>query len=412
MLAENQAAGVLELYFVERAHAFSHDERAASQHLANQIAAALRLLEQQTMREKLFRSEKLAATGQLITGVAAELGEPLAAISAGSAALLGGELDAESKRRLQTIAREAQHAAGIVSRLVSFARADRGQPQRVDLEALLGGLIDFRQRDGLGRGVHFVRQFGGGPLSVLGSQGQLEQVFLNLLVHAEQTVAGAAEKTIYVATSRMAGSALVEIRYTDGPARESGADPFEEERSAEAGALGLGLCRGIIHSHGGEIRMVHGPQGELRIEVELPLEEPKQAPEGAGPGARSPVRQLTLLMVDPDVGFCRRLTALVAAAGHRSVPVKSAEEGVDLIERFRFDMVLCSVRLPGLNWVEFYEKVSHKVRTFVLLTEGYDADLSRAFAEGEGYILTKPVDPAELNDVLAAAESRVTTGGS
>jgi CheY-like chemotaxis protein len=85
------------------------------------------------------------------------------------------------------------------------------------------------------------------------------------------------------------------------------------------------------------------------------------------------------------------------------VPVGSAEEGADLIERLHFDLVFCAVRLPGLNWVEFFERVRRQVGGFALLTEGYDADLSRAFAEGEGYILVKPVEESKLDRLLEGA---------
>ena len=88
------------------------------------------------------------------------------------------------------------------------------------------------------------------------------------------------------------------------------------------------------------------------------------------------------------------------------VPVSNAEEGVDLVQRMRFDMALCAVRQPGLNWVEFFERVRYQVGGFVLLTDGFDTDLARAFQGSEGFVLSKPIDEAEVLRICRAVEER------
>src|SRR6185369_10979630 len=103
---------------------FSPEEQAAVQHLANQVAASLKLQEQQKMREQLFHSEKLAATGQLISGVANELSAPLDSIMKLAASLADYEGRAVPEGDLHQLASEARRASEIVERLVSFARQD------------------------------------------------------------------------------------------------------------------------------------------------------------------------------------------------------------------------------------------------------------------------------------------------
>jgi len=141
--------------------------------------------------------------------------------------------------------------------------------------------------------------------------------------------------------------------------------------------------------------------------VELPLQEQLQArpsnPEGLEERASRP---LTVLLVEPDAAAQRKLLSFLTARGHRGVPVASAEEAMDMVHRLRFEIVFCAVRLPGLNWVELFEKIRRHVGAFVLVTEGFDADLSRAFKGGEGYLLSKPIEEAEVQKLLASIEAR------
>jgi DNA-binding NarL/FixJ family response regulator len=77
--------------------------------------------------------------------------------------------------------------------------------------------------------------------------------------------------------------------------------------------------------------------------------------------------------------------------------------------RLHFDIVFCAIRLPGLNWVEFHEKIRHQIGAFVLMAEGHDPEISRAFKGSEGYILSKPLDEIEAQKLLATIEERQET---
>ncbi len=98
---------------------------------------------------------------------------------------------------------------------------------------------------------------------------------------------------------------------------------------------------------------------------------------------------------------------MLSSRGHRAVPVNNAEEAIELAPRLRFDVAFCSVRLPGLNWVEFFEKVRREIGSFVLLTEGYDGDITRAFKGSDGYLLSKPINETELQKLLSTIEERL-----
>jgi len=407
MFAQSELVGVLELHNTERIRYYSQADQAAMQHLANQVATALKLQEQHSVREQLFRSEKLAAAGQLISEVANELRLPLESIVARASALRSRRMD-DFREELETIAADAQRASQIVARLDSLAKVEQTEVQAVDLTALLIGLVQFREPECKAKGVEIRSQLAAKPTIIMGSPGQLEQVLLNLLVDAEKSAAEAREKLITVSSSLLARRMLVEVSYSTRSNEFQRLDAADAEHLGGGGALALGACRGIIQSHGGEFRSVRVSPVLARFDIELQVVETRSSGAGASLTGRS--RHLNVLVVDPDAKVQRQLLQLLGERGDRVVPVSNAEEGVDLVQRMRFDMALCAVRQPGLNWVEFFERVRYQVGAFVLLTDGFDTDLARAFQGSDGFVLAKPIDEAEVLRICRAVEERAGLG--
>ncbi len=400
MLAEREVLGVLELYDWKPEHEFKLDERVLTQHLANQIGIALRLTEEKTVREQLFRSEKLAAVGQLISGIATELRAPLDSISS-----LAEQIVTASVARWEdfdTISSEAHKASDIVTRLVSFMQPERGEAKRIELNALLSSLFEFRRQEWESRGFEVKAILSPSPMHVLGSQGQLERVFLDLLVQAEHALAESVEKRLIIATSTLAQRALVEIEYTSSGTKGAWSGMAGTDLAEHVD----GVSRGIVRSHGGELRMTRNAQGDCRLEIELPA-APAWAAETGGA-----VRAFTCLVVEPDNNAREELVRMLTGRGCRVIPATSGEAASELVQRLRFDVVFCSVRLPGLNWIEFSEGVRNETGAFVLLTEGFDFELSRGLLSAESHLLTKPVIEPELDQVLAAVESRMVASES
>jgi GAF domain-containing protein len=384
--------GVLEIGNTRRLGYFSPEEQAAVQHLANQAAAAMRLQEQQSVREQLFRSEKLAATGQLISGVANELRAPLESILQLSASLAAERSGSPIQHELKQLATESQRAATIVSRLVSFARPEDSPVRPVDVNAILAGLLEFREPEWKTMGVRVQNRLPPEPAMVLGAHGQIEQVFLNLLLFAEQSVSSAGLRSLSVSSSRMAGRVVVEVGYSAGatskPSSDSGAD----------------VWRGIIQNHGGQLRFRTSSETAV-FEIDLPL-TPGAAPAAARGASRySAMRQLTLMLVDSDTSAQRQLVKLLAARGHRAVPVP-AEEATDLAQRLRFDGVFCAAPAGGSKWNDFQEHLRSSIPAFILLSDGYDAESAGGLADGGGFLLTRPIQESELDIILEAVEAR------
>jgi len=404
MLAQGEVLGILQMDQRDRARVFSRDEQTLTQHLANQIGVAVKLLDQRSVREQLFRTEKLAAVGQLISGIVNDLRTPLASIAGlaqmAQLAQTGGDgWLGPSPADLASIAAEARRAAAMVDRLVGFAGTGPAQTQPVEMNGLLRNLIAFREREWKVRGIRARSLLADEPAIVQGSHGQLEQDFLNLLVHAEQSLSDASEKSIAIRSSVVARRVLVEIGYS-GP--KGGGDPFLPGTDEASGGPGLGVCRSLITGHGGEIRLVQQAGGDPAFQVELPCAAREKPGSPTLENGRDGAHTWTALVIEPAEAVQTQLRGLLADRGYRVVPVNSSDEGLDLAQRLRFDAVFCSVHAPGLNWVETAEQVKARVGGFVLLSDSYNADLSADFAGERRFVLAKPVDEKQLDRVLEA----------
>jgi len=397
MLAQGEVVGVLELDQDDRVRDFTADEQALAQHLGNQIGVTIRLLDQRSVQEQLFRTEKLAAVGRLISGVVSELQTPLNSISDLAHRAAEKARSSPTEREVMAIASEAQKAVGMVARLVSFAATEQVEARPVSITTLLRNLIEFREGDWKASGIRVRDLTSREPLFVLGSQGQLEQVFLNLMVHAEQSLVSAPQKVLTIRTSVLAKRLLVEIAFSVPP----------EPRSPEETAAVLGVTRSVIAGHGGEVRLIEKNNADPRFEVELPVSAKERFsahPMAVTMSAPVPTgehsRRMTALMIEPEEPAQRQLLALLSARGYRVVPVGNADTGLELAHRMRFDAAFCSVHAPGLNWVELSERMYSRVGGFILLSDGYDAELSNDFAGDGRFVLPKPVIEAELERIL------------
>jgi len=399
MLSQGEVTGILELDQDDRARNFDADEQALAQHLGNQIGVALRLLDQRSVQEQLFRTEKLAAVGRLISGVVNELQTPLASISELASRAFDRSPAGSTDRDIAAIAAEAKKAAAMVARLVSFATADQVDVRPIAIGNLLHNLIEFRESDWKASGIRVRDLATREPLFVQGSQGQLEQIFLNLLVHAEQALSSALQKTITVRTSVLGRRLLVEISFS----------ATSDARRAEETAAVLGVTRSLIAGHSGEVRLIEKSGADPRFEVELPIAA-RQRSSGTVPIAApaDSSRRWTALLIEPDEPAQKQLLGLLSARGYRVVPVGNADTGLELVHRMRFDAAFCSVHAPGLNWVELSERMQPRVGGFVLLSDGFDPELAADFEAPSRFVLPKPIQEAELDRALRAIEGSLS----
>jgi len=226
---------------------------------------------------KLAHSEKMATIGRLVSGVAHEVNNPLAAILGFTDLLLENpEVPATARADLQIILRETQRTKEIVQDLLSFARQRPTQREPVHVNAVLRQTIKLRSYDFASHGVDVIEEFEENLLPALGDAQQLQQVFLNILNNAYDAIQECGNHgRIRIRTRRETDS--VEVAFIDNGTgvRETDRifDPFFTTKQAGKGTgLGLSICYGIVRAHGGEILCWNneGEQGSTFV-VRLPL---------------------------------------------------------------------------------------------------------------------------------------------
>jgi PAS domain S-box-containing protein len=210
------------------------------------------------LRDKLVHTEKMAAVGQLVSGVAHEVNNPLTAIL-GFADLLmeNPDLPETARKDMRVILQEAQRTKQIVQNLLSFARQMPPQRNPVQLNSILRRTVQLRSYDFTSHGVDIVEHLDEGLPEVMGDAHQLQQVFLNILNNAYDAVHEIGRPPRIEIMSTKAGD-VVEVSFRDNGNGISDPDkifdPFFTTKEIGKGTgLGLSICYGILKEHGGEI---------------------------------------------------------------------------------------------------------------------------------------------------------------
>ena len=393
LFAQSEPVGVLAIHYGRSVHRLNTDQRNAMQHLGNLIAASLRLQEQRWMRDQLLRSEKMAAAGQLISGVANDLRDPLSTISDGVREALHSGLP--TRGALQKIDHAARHGLEIVQHLLAFSRMDRSEPRPLDLFGVVSSIVEMRQVHCVSKGVRLDISLPVSAVQVVGDQAQLEQVFLSILLDAEQTAAAADSKFVSVVGRSIGKRVVISISFSGSSV---------EETDSQSG-FDVRVCHALVQGHAGELRLSRDVDLN-KVEVDLPLYQPTTIglEEQAFP-SRKPTRKLTALLVEPDPTLQRKIVSFLAAREHRAIPVETYDAGLEAVQRFRFDLALCADRISGATWVDFFQRVRRKVGSFALITDIEQVESGPAFKSGDVLALRKPVDDNELDNLLKIVES-------
>src|SRR5947208_12348973 len=229
----------------------------------------------------------MSAIGQLVSGVAHELNNPLAGISAFAQLLLAEKrFPPDQRTAAETIYSEARRASRIVQNLLTFARQHKAEKILTAINQVLDDTLELRGYELRVRGIDVRREYDESLPDTMADAHQLQQVFLNLITNAEQAMERKEghHHRLTVRTRRNGDAIRIEIEDTGGgiPPNliERIFNPFFTTKPTGSGTgLGLSISLGIVREHQGRIWAENAQQSGARFIVELPMIEPRSSGE-------------------------------------------------------------------------------------------------------------------------------------
>ena len=374
--------------------------------------------EKKELEDKAQVASRLAAIGEMAAGVAHEINNPLTGVLGFSQMLLEKEnVPEDIKADLKLIADGSQRVADIVKRLLTFARQTKPIRALANINELIDNTLKLREYVLKTSNIEVITRFDKElPLSVV-DPGQMQQVFLNLIVNAEQAMTKANGKGTLTITTEKNGNFICISFLDDGPGitRENLKHLFEPffttKEPGEGTGLGLSLSRSIVLEHGGRIHVESKSGHGANFIVEIPIIESPQLDNDPQPSGskKSKITQKTrILVVDDEPGVREFLERVFIQLGHSIEAITDASTAENRLDAGAiYDVILLDVRMPGISGTEFYQRIieknpalKHKV--IIITGDVMGSDIKEFLKKNSLPYLAKPFDIKVLKEQVEA----------
>jgi len=378
------------------------------------------ITEQARLEQQLRQSEKLSALGQMISGIAHELNNPLTVVKGYLELILAHhELQPQTREDLKKVAQESNRAAKLVGNFLSFARQQSAHRVPVDVNAVVTHAAEMRRFDSRVASVEIFLDLAPDIQPVAGDKDQIQQVLVNLVTNALQALSEAPFPRRLALRTRT-DKGLVQILVEDngpGVPEHLVARIFEPFFTTKEVGVGTGLGLSIVHSimaeHQGRVFYRKEPGGGACFVLEFPtagtavpptmaeLEKPvvTEISPAAAPTAR-------ILILDDEKSIAELLGEMLGILGYKTTLCHAAPPALELIERCEFDLILSDIRMPTMDGKQFYKAVAAKrpelARRIIFLTGDVVAEETQSFLEtiGNPY-LSKPFQLSTVEAIVA-----------
>jgi PAS domain S-box-containing protein len=408
---------------------FGTDELQALQAFADQTALAFEnarlyaaaqdsLTRLRDTQAQLVQAAKMSALGQLVSGVAHELNNPLSVIIGYGQLLLARDAPQAMRRPIELMVAQGDRMAKIVRNLLFFARQRPPERAPVNLQAVVEQTLALRTTQLSLSGISVETDFAPDLPEIIGDAQQLEQVFLNLLLNAEQAILEARPQGRILVRTRVSPDRAVVYAdvVDDGPGVPPEAlprvfEPFFTTKIVGSGTgLGLSVSYGILEEHGGRLSVQSWP-GETTFTVELAVSgAPAEAPSPSPPRAVPRGEGRTALVVEDEPNVRDLIVTLLKSHGWSVDVAAGGRKALERVARHAYDLIISDMRMPDGDGPEFYKSVLARTpalaRRFVFITGDTANPDAWAFLEDSGVpVIEKPFSPTVFEDAVARVVS-------
>ncbi len=324
--------------------------------LISYLGVARDVSERKRLHDQLLQAEKLFSLGEIISGVAHELNNPLSVVL-GCAELISksSDLPKHLSSKCNLITNGAVRCARIIDNMVSFAREDELNKEFVDVHTILGKALELHAPRFKTNSISVERDFEKKPLFTMADPIRLQQVFLNLIHNSIDAIkdAGGGGRIIIRSFGEGAFTRVEVLDNGSGiPAaiRNRIFDPFFTTKEVGKGTgLGLSVSYGIIKEHGGELLLDKSYRKGAKFVVLLPAVKPERArsPEESVRNIRKTAKARRILMVDADAAILRLCEEILMDSGYIVETVSDGAEALSLIRSGSYDGILIDMLLDG-----------------------------------------------------------------
>jgi signal transduction histidine kinase/ActR/RegA family two-component response regulator len=367
------------------------------------------------IRSNMLQTEKMAALGQLVSGIAHELNNPLTAIMGYGQLLLGHGLLPAQLSEAERIYQEAERARRIVKNLLYFARENKPERTQVDVNEIVERTLALRSYELKVENILVECDLASDLPRTVADPHQLQQVVLNLMVNAEQALLeGRGRGQIRIRTRYVAPDRIALEVSDDGPGipRDIASrifDPFFTTKPSGVGTgLGLSIVYGIVKQHGGDVRCESQSGAGAKFVVELPVSDVSPWERAADSRGEAPVRYPAgvvapgkILVVEDEPTVAQLIVDVLSEEGHQVEAVLDSQEGLTKVSRGSYDLVVCDLRMPRLDGPAFFGALARAgspiAKRLIFVTGDTLAPRTLAFLESNGLpYLAKPFLVEEL----------------
>jgi PAS domain S-box-containing protein len=243
------------------------------------VQVARDVTKRKRMQEQLMLTDRLASIGELASGIAHELNNPLTSVIGFAQLLMEKEIPEDVREDLGLICSEAQRSAGVVKNLLTFARKHAAVKQLSQINNIIEDVLRLRAYEQKVNNIEVEKHFAPNLPEMMVDYFQMQQVFLNIIINAEYFMIQAHNRgTLTITTERL--DSIIRISFADdgpGISKENLRrlfNPFFTTKDVGQGTgLGLSICHGIVAEHGGRIYARSQLGKGATFVVELPIKQ-------------------------------------------------------------------------------------------------------------------------------------------